>query len=219
MRQGARARRRVVQAARALLGVGDELPHRLDAHVGTHGIDHRKGRHLGDLFEILERVVVDLVVEARVDDVSGRRHQDGVAVRLRPRGVAGADAAAGAATVLDDDRLPERLRQRLLDRTHHHVVGAARRERHEDGDGTFGKRGEDGQSKQGRHCEEEEAEQIRLFHLFRPDAFTPRHARACPGHPRLYCRRIERRGWPAFAGHDDVVTSPTGCSAPPPHHA
>ena len=46
-----------------------------------------------------------------------------------------ADHAAGAAYVLDDDRLPQALAHDLADDTPEHVGGATRRERDHHGDG------------------------------------------------------------------------------------
>ena len=137
MRQRAGAWGRVVEHARARFGIGDEFLQRAHAHVGPDGIDHREGRELGDRVEVLHRIVVHLVIKARIDHEAGRRHQERIAIRACARDVAVADAAAGAAAVLDHDRLPQPLRERLLDRAHHDVIGAAGRERHHDGDGTL----------------------------------------------------------------------------------
>ena len=79
--------------------------------------------------EILERVIGDLVVKARIDRKRIGRQQQRISVRVCACDPCEADIAARAAAVLDDDRLAQRLAERLLYDPGDDVVGAARRER------------------------------------------------------------------------------------------
>ena len=88
-----------------------------------------------DRREVLHRVVRHLRVDADVDrerrDVA---EQQRVAVGRRLGDGVGADHAARAGAVVDDDRLAERLGQRLLHDARIEIDRAARRERHDDAD-------------------------------------------------------------------------------------
>ncbi|MCY1244443.1 hypothetical protein D9M72_575160 [compost metagenome] len=64
-----------------------------------------------------------------------RAHQQRVAVRLVLGDIVSADGGAGAGTVLDDHRLAEALGELVAQRACEYVGGAARRERHDQGDG------------------------------------------------------------------------------------
>jgi len=64
--------------------------------------------------------------------------QDGVAVGLSTGGLGGSDRASGAADIFDHDRLAQRVLHGILDDARGRVVGAARWERHQHGDGTIG---------------------------------------------------------------------------------
>jgi hypothetical protein len=67
MRKRARARRRVVEAARHRPGARDQLFKRVHVEVRPHREGDREKADLGDRGEILEGVVGHLVVEARID--------------------------------------------------------------------------------------------------------------------------------------------------------
>ncbi len=58
-----------------------------------------------DAFEILHRVPAGVLVQRRVDQRRGSRHQPGVAVGIAARDRRGADVAVGAGPRFDDDRL------------------------------------------------------------------------------------------------------------------
>ena len=89
----------------------------------------RIDRDQPDRLEVLLQVVVDVVDDA-ADVGIPLADVDGVAVRRRARDAADRDAAAGAADVLDDDRLAED-RPHLLGHDARDDIGrAARRERH-----------------------------------------------------------------------------------------
>ena len=64
----------------------------------------------------------------------GRIEQEGVAVRRGFRRGVAADDAAGAATVLDHDLLPERLAELRREQARDRVGAAARRVGHDDAD-------------------------------------------------------------------------------------
>ena len=90
-----------------LLRVGDEvgdvpMPSRRPSR-GHH--EHvRHPRDAGDRREVADRVVRHLRVQPRVDRVRRHRaHDDRRAVGRRLRGEVGADVAAGAGAVVDDD--------------------------------------------------------------------------------------------------------------------
>jgi hypothetical protein len=57
---------------------------------------------------------------------------DGVAVLRRAGGYFGADGAAGAAAIFNDEGLVQRLRQAVGNQTRDHVGDAARTVRHDD---------------------------------------------------------------------------------------
>jgi hypothetical protein len=61
--------------------------------------------------------------------------QDSVAVGLGTGGLGRGDHAAGAAKILDHDRLAQRFLHRFLDDPRGRIVDAAGRERHQHGDG------------------------------------------------------------------------------------
>jgi hypothetical protein len=87
-------------------GKGDELRKRLGGYGGRNDQEVRCDEHLGDRGKILERIVGQLVIEARADHQ--RRvaaHEERVAVRRRLGDPIGCDVAAGAGDVLDDHRL------------------------------------------------------------------------------------------------------------------
>jgi len=133
MRERSGSRRRVVEAARLLLRPRDQLLQGVYAQVRPRGEHDWEIADLGHGLEVLERVVGHLVVEARIDRKRIRRQQQRVAVGSCARDPREGDIAAGAAAVLDDDRLAQSVAERLLDDPRHDVVGAARRERDDEG--------------------------------------------------------------------------------------
>ena len=93
--------------------------------------DHelRIDRDQSERLEIFLQIVVH-VVDDRADVGVPLADIDGVAVRLGARDAADRDAAAGAADVLDDDRLAEDRTHLLGHDARGNVGRAARRERH-----------------------------------------------------------------------------------------
>ncbi len=88
-----------------------------------------------DLREALGRIVFEVRIERRRRRL--RAHvadRDGVAVRLRLGGARHADGPAGAADVLDHQRLAERARHMVADQAGDHVGRPAGGKRHDDGD-------------------------------------------------------------------------------------
>ncbi len=131
MRRGAGSGARIVQRARLLLRARDQLLQGAHAHVRSHREDVGEKADLGHRLEVPDRVVGDLVVEAGIDGERIGRQQQRVAVGAGARDEGEADIAAGAAAVLDHDRLPQRVAQRLLDDARDDVVGSSRRKRHD----------------------------------------------------------------------------------------
>ena len=87
-----------------------------------HADDARDRRDVADEIEI------ELVVERRVDRVGERDQEQRVAVRRRAHDRLGADIAAGARPVLDDEWLAEPLRQPLADQARDDVGRRRRRQ-------------------------------------------------------------------------------------------
>src|SRR5580704_3251148 len=114
-----------------------------------------------DRHEVLDRVESEIRVERHAGRERILVQQDRVAVRLGARGARSRDHAAGAADVLDHDRLVERLLERRLDDARDGVVDAAGREcdEHRDGTGRIGLRrgGTGGKKARGKNRERAEA--------------------------------------------------------------
>ena len=131
VRRGAEPRRTVGQLAGVGLGVVDHLLEGL----GTDGGMHREaGDEIADARDRHEAVGVVRRL-AHVRQHGERRvgaHQEGVAVAGRLRGRLGADHAAGAGAVLDDELLPERLAELLRPGPADQVAAAARRVRNDE---------------------------------------------------------------------------------------
>ena len=156
------------------LHVVDELLERVRGEVLARDDGHRDAGDEADRHEILDRIEGEVGIER-----GGGRHADvvekeGVAVGRGLRDLGGAESAAGAADVLHHDLLAEHLRHRLGDEAGHGVGGAARRERHDDGDragrvvlGRGGCRKDD----KARRCRE-----ARKSHGILPFAFWPGNA-------------------------------------------
>ena len=102
----------------------------------------RKGRRRGidepDADEILFGVEAEVRVERHARRKRHLMQQHGIAVGRGAGGTAGGDHAAGAADVLDDDLLAERLRHAVLDDARDRIGRAAGRERHHERDRTAG---------------------------------------------------------------------------------
>ena len=88
-------------------------------------------RHHGYRREIPDRVVGQALVEPRIERKTDVAEQHGVAVRRRLTRDVGADSAAGAATIVSDDRLAEPVVQPLHQHARDDIGAAAWRERHD----------------------------------------------------------------------------------------
>lgn len=89
-----------------------------DGHDERRRADEADGRH------VIERIVRQ-PIEIRVDGVTRRYDDDGVAVGCRALHEFGAEAPARAGAVVDDDRLTQPLGELLADMPSHDVHTAA----------------------------------------------------------------------------------------------
>ena len=95
------------------------------------------GDEARDRREILDRIVAELRIEARIDHEGRfRADEQRVAVGRRLRDVFGGDLIVGAGPVLDDHLLAPRLGEALRQDTAERVGHAAGRRRNDDGDDT-----------------------------------------------------------------------------------
>jgi len=93
----------------------------------THDVGEDAGRR--DRNEILQGIVARRLVETHVEDGGALRgKQQRVAVGRSPRAFGGAQQAAGATLIVDDDRLAERLRELLTERPADRIGTGARGE-------------------------------------------------------------------------------------------
>ena len=108
---GAAAGRAALQLAGPRLRIGDELRQRLHRQLRADDQHLRRAETQADRGEILRRIVGHPLHDQRVDGQRAvRAQQQRVPVRLGPGDDLGADIAAGACAVLDDDRLAEAFR-------------------------------------------------------------------------------------------------------------
>src|SRR5262249_18504198 len=113
MLRRADAARRRVNLARVGLGIDDQLGHGLGRY--------RRMKHdkVGDCAntsnrrDVADKIEIELVVERRVDCVRGTNQEKRVTIRRRAYDRVDTDIAAAARPVLDDELLPEPLRQPL----------------------------------------------------------------------------------------------------------
>ncbi|MNL00236.1 hypothetical protein D3C87_1206620 [compost metagenome] len=138
VRGAANARRAVGQPLALLPGIGQEF----GEIAGRHAVvDHQhvgRGGQQRDVREILRRVVRQLGPDGRVDHVVRGRDQQRVAVRVGARHDLGADLPAGAGAVVHHEGLLQLGLHVTGDAARQQVGHAARRERHDDGDGLGG---------------------------------------------------------------------------------
>ena len=99
--------------------------HCLHAKSRVGDQDHRRRRDVHDRHEISDRVVGQLAPERDVHVQRRRGEQQCVAVRRRLRNRVVSDRSAGPGLVLDDDRLPKRLLERVLHGAQHDIGDAA----------------------------------------------------------------------------------------------
>src|SRR5262249_44205987 len=88
------------------------------------------------VWEVCEGIGGDGSIEKAVDRKRRRSEQQGVAVRRRARDGLGADVAAGARPVVDNDLLAQQLRQASSDDTGRGVGASTGRERRDQPNGT-----------------------------------------------------------------------------------
>ncbi len=109
--QAAHARRAVVELAGVFPRVLDELGHVARRHrrMDRHGVRH--GSDLADEGEVLQRVVAQIFLYDGIDDMRREgRDAERIAVGNPVGDGFGADRAACATAVIDDERLPELAR-------------------------------------------------------------------------------------------------------------
>ena len=133
MRRSAHARGAVVEVGRTRFGIGEEFIE----GVGRHRrVDHQHIGHVGNLHdgnEVLERVVTHLLVKRLIDrDGAYRVDDQRIAVGRGAHHRLGADIAAAARAVLDDERLPQLFSELLRDAARQQIGGAARGEGDDD---------------------------------------------------------------------------------------
>ena len=137
MQRPVRAGRAIRDLARSLLGVVHQFLQRFPRRVRRHPEHGGVGEHARDGRELRDLVggrPSEQPLRLGEHGEGGERHQDRVAVGLGLGDGGVADGAAGAAAVLDDDRLAEDLLEGRRDRPRREVCLAARRERHHHGD-------------------------------------------------------------------------------------
>src|SRR5262249_51671863 len=123
--------RRIIDFARASLGIGDELRNRLSRDCWIYRHDKWCADNASDWRDIADEIVVELVVECRIDRVETTDQQKRVAVCGRAHDGLGADIAAAPGLVADKNWLPEPLRQPLSDQAREDVRRAGRGEWHD----------------------------------------------------------------------------------------
>src|SRR3984893_14182320 len=113
MGHGPAAGRSHVAFPRMGLGVCDELRDRLGWNGWIDHHDIRGAANARDRRYFADEIEIELLVERRVHRVRQADEQERIAVRRCPHDAFGTDIAAGARSVLNDEWLPEPLRQRL----------------------------------------------------------------------------------------------------------
>src|SRR5262249_7157520 len=107
--------RRIVDFARASLGIGDELGNRLSRDRWIYRHDKWCAANASDWRDIADEIVVELVVECRIDRVETTDQEKRVAVCGRAPAARGADLAAAPRLMVDKNWRAEPLRQPLSD--------------------------------------------------------------------------------------------------------
>src|SRR5689334_2447319 len=108
MDAAAGACRRVIEFARLRLGERNQLLNVVDGNRLVHHDNERTGGDQSDRREILAWVIADIWVKCRVDgERAGTTEPERISVGCGLGDSAGADRAAGAAAVLDDERVAE----------------------------------------------------------------------------------------------------------------
>jgi hypothetical protein len=113
---------------------GDEFFHRRRRSGRVHDQHQHVGRDFRDRREVLDRIIWQLFVQARIDDMARCIEQQCVAIRSSPCDHLRAEIAAGAAAVFDDHRLAPRFVQLVGEHAAQCIRGAASRKRHDEAD-------------------------------------------------------------------------------------
>ena len=124
MGPGSAASRGHVDLARISFGVGDELGNGLGRNRWIHHHDTGLAADARDRRDVAKEIVIELIVERRVDYVWCTDEEERVAVGGRAHDGFGGDIAGGARPVLDDEWLAEPLRQPLADQAREDVIRA-----------------------------------------------------------------------------------------------
>src|SRR5215510_8003219 len=117
--------RRHGDLARIGLGIGDELGNCFGWNRWMHRYDVRLPVNACDRRDVADEIETELVIERGVDRVPTADYEQRVAVRRCAHDRLGADIAARAWSILDDERLTEPLRQPLTDQARDDVSWAA----------------------------------------------------------------------------------------------
>ena len=209
MRARGDAARCVVELARFRFRERDELLHGFHRKRRMHDEDVRQGGEARDRHEIADRIERQLLVQARVDGERGGDAEQRVAVGRRFGDRFGSVQTARAGTVIDDERLPERLAHALRDHARREIGRAAGALRDDHSDGFHGKCVAGGygalcgRSRQQSH--EHKGGNPFTFHSSPLHCFSQRHTPAPRAHrsgirrPRARPRRhaASRRACPA----------------------
>ncbi len=122
-----------------LLAEHDQIGERTGGKARMHHDQVRRRCDEPDRREVLARIIAEVLEQAgRRADGRARHHQDGVAIRRHFRGGARRNRAAGAAAIVDDDRLAQHLAHLVGDITQRDAGAAARRERDHERDRSLG---------------------------------------------------------------------------------
>src|SRR5215813_195380 len=123
--------RRIIDFARASLGIGDELGNRLSRDRWIYRHDKWCADNASDWRDIADEIVVELVVECRIDRVPCANNEQRVAVGRGTHDRLGADIASATRPVVDNKLLAEALRQRLTYQAREDVARTRRSEGHD----------------------------------------------------------------------------------------
>ncbi|MNS95885.1 hypothetical protein D3C72_1301610 [compost metagenome] len=121
MRRAANTARAEGQCVGVLLAVCDQFTNRLDRQLLAGEQEQRQLRHFGNRYQV-RRLVAELRVQRHVRAVGGQHRHEGIAIRRRARRDAHTQRAVRTGLVLDDDGLPEALRD-LLEHNARNCVG------------------------------------------------------------------------------------------------
>ncbi len=132
MGRASAAARRHADLARIGLGVGDELGNRPGRDRWIYFHDKGQVADHCDRSDVVDEIEVEFIVQCRVHCHRRGDQEQGIAVRGCAHDCLDADIGARARPVLDDECLPEPLRQPLADQAGEDVERAAGSHRHDD---------------------------------------------------------------------------------------